>query len=246
MTPREPVTPQHDEPEPGWRGGDGPAPPGRRPLRVGLTGNIGSGKSSVARLLRHHGAAIIDADLLARQATDDPAVLERIAKDLGPELVARDEDGVASLDRARTAALVFGDAAALAALNDIIHPWVRARSAELERELTGSHDPPPVIVHDIPLLYENGLEVGLDAVVVVTAPLATRLARVVERVGAASMMAKAAAWSDAEARDAAQLSLEEKAARADFVVDNSGSTSDLQQNTARLWEELLALGRAVS
>lgn len=218
----------------------------RSPLRVGLTGNIGSGKSSVARLLRGHGAGVIDADLLARQATHDPAVLEQIAADLGPELVVRSENGAAHLDRARTAAVVFGDAQALAKLNGIIHPWVRAQSAELERALATAHYPPPVIVHDIPLLYENGLEAGLDAVVVVTAPLATRLARVVGRSGASSAADVAAARSDAAARDAAQLPLEEKVARADFVVDNSGSAGDLQQNTARLWGDLLALSRAVS
>ncbi|HET8985143.1 MAG TPA: dephospho-CoA kinase [Trueperaceae bacterium] len=220
------------------------ASPAQLPLRVGLTGNIGSGKSSVARLLRHHGAAVIDSDVVARQATEDRTVLDRIAKDLGPELVTWSEDGVPHLDRARTAALVFGDADALATLNGIIHPWVRSRSAELERELIDSQDPPPVIVLDIPLLYENGLEVGLDAVVVVTAPLETRLARVVDRAGAANETERAAALADAEARDATQMPLAEKAARAEFVVDNSGSAGDLEENTARLWADLLALSRA--
>jgi dephospho-CoA kinase len=211
---------------------------------VGLTGNIGSGKSSVARLLHRHGAAVIDSDALARQATEDRTVLEQIAEDLGPELVTWGADGVPHLDRARTAALVFGDADALATLNGIVHPWVRARSAALEREVTDSPEPPPVIVLDIPLLYENGLEEGLDAVVVVTAPLETRLARVVDRAGAAGDAARAAARTDAAARDAAQMPLEEKVARAEFVVDNSGSVSDLEENTARLWGDLLALSRA--
>jgi len=213
---------------------------GRRPLRVGLTGNIGSGKSSVARLLRDHGAAVIDSDVLARQATEDPAVLERIAEELGRDLVVEGEDGP-RLDRARTAALVFSDARALDTLNGIVHPWVRRRSVELERELTAGDRPPPVIVLDIPLLYENGLEAGLDAVVVVTAPLEKRLARVVDRSGRASQTSSAAARSDAAARDAAQMPLEEKAARADFVVDNSGSLEDLREATARLWAGLLRL-----
>ena len=223
---------------------DGRTDVARGPVRVGLTGNIGSGKSSVARLLRRHGAAIIDSDVLARRATEDPVVLGRIARELGPELVVRGEDGVPRMDRARTAALVFRDADALATLNGIIHPWVRSRSAELERELADAPEPPPVIVFDIPLLYENGLEVGLDAVVVVTAPLEERLARVVDRAGPSDEVARVAARSDAEARDAAQMPLAEKAARADFVVDNSGSVSDLEENTARLWAELLALSRA--
>src|SRR5690606_7224443 len=116
---------------------------GARPLRVGLTGNIGSGKSSVARALQRYGAAVIDADELARQATRDEAVLERIAQDLGEELVVR-ADGAARLDRERTAAVVFDDPEALARLNAIVHPWVRARSAALERELEGAASPPLV------------------------------------------------------------------------------------------------------
>lgn len=219
---------------------------GSRPLRIGLTGNIGSGKSSVARLLRGHGAAVIDADRLARQATEDPVVLERIAAAFGRDLVVTGEDGLPHLDRARTAARVFGDPAALAALNGVIHPWVRARSAELERELAASEDPPPVIIHDIPLLYENGLDAGLDAVVVVTAPLAVRLARVVARAGAIDEAARVAARGDAAARDATQLPLSEKVARADYVVDNAGSLQDLQEQTAGLWGDLLALSRAAS
>ena len=220
------------------------APHGRAPLRVGLTGNIGSGKSSVARLLRGYGAAVIDADRLARQATEQPQVLEQIAAELGRDLVVMGENGAMHLDRARTAAMVFGDQQALARLNGIIHPWVRARGSEIERELATSVDPPPVIVHDIPLLFENGLEVAFDAIVVVDAPLATRLARVVKRAGTVDEVANAAALADATARDAAQLPLEEKVARADLVVDNSGSAADLEHETARLWEDLLALSRA--
>lgn len=216
-----------------------------RPLRVGLTGNIGSGKSSVARRLLRLGAAVIDADELARQATRDEEVLERIAAALGADLVTRDAAGVAQLDRRATAALVFDDQEALERLNAIVHPWVRWRSAELERDLASSPQPPPVIVFDIPLLYENGLDVGLDAVVVVTAPLATRVARVVERSGAGKGEAEAVR-ADALRRDAAQLPLEEKVARADFVVDNSGDEAALQREVARLWDDLLARSRATS
>ena len=225
-------------------GAAGGSPRGNQPLRVGLTGSIGSGKSSVARLLRGYGAAVIDADSLARQATEQRQVLQQIAAELGRELVVTGEDGSLQLDRARTAALVFHDPAALTRLNGIIHPWVRARSAAIELELVSSHDPPPVIVHDIPLLYENGLEGDFDAVVVVTAPLATRLARVVERAGPRDEAARSAAMSDAAARDAAQLPLAQKVARADFVVDNAGTAADLSDETARLWGDLLALSRA--
>ena len=128
-------------------------------------------------------------------------VLERIAAALGADLVTRDASGAAQLDRRATAALVFDDKEALARLNAIVHPWVRLRSAELERELAGSTRPPPVIVFDIPLLYENWLDAGLDAVVVVTAPLATRVARVVERSGAEQGEADAVRADIAAARE---------------------------------------------
>jgi dephospho-CoA kinase len=203
-----------------------------RPLRVGLTGNIGSGKSTVARLLRERGAAVIDADALARAATEDPDVLARIAASLGEDLVV---DG--RLDRAATAARVFGDAAALARLNAIVHPWVRARSAERERELSDAVPPPPVIVHDVPLLYENGLDAAMDAVVVVDAPLETRLRRVAERSGVSI--------DELRARDAAQLPLEEKVARADFVVGNAGDLRELRVAVKALWAELLGRHQAM-
>ena len=205
----------------------------KRPIRVGLTGNIGSGKSSVARLLRGHGAALIDADALAREATDDPAVLDAIHAQLGSDLVRGDEQGRRFLDRSATAARVFGDERALKTLNAIVHPWVRARTIELLAELQRSGSPPAVVVHDIPLLYENDLDRGLDAVVVVDAPLATRVARVVERSGLDPQ--------EVRRRDAAQLPLSEKVARADFVVDNSGDLAALEEQVARLWRDLLAL-----
>jgi dephospho-CoA kinase len=203
-----------------------------RPLRVGLTGNIGSGKSTVARLLRERGAAVIDADALARAATEDPDVLARIAASLGEDLVV---DG--RLDRAATAARVFGDAAALARLNAIVHPWVRARSAERERELSDAVPPPPVIVHDVPLLYENGLDAAMDAVVVVDAPLETRLRRVAERSGVSI--------DELRARDAAQLPLEEKVARAAFGGGDAGDLRELRVAVKALWAELLGRHQAM-
>lgn len=198
-----------------------------RPLRLGLTGNIGSGKSTAARFLAAHGAAVIDADRLAREATEDPAVLVRIETTLGPGLV---RDG--RLDREATARRVFADEEARAALNAIVHPWVAARRDELERVLLEGPAPPEVIVHDVPLLYEAGLEDAFDAVVVVTAPLATRLARVAARSGLAE--------AEARARDAAQWPLARKAARADHVLDNGGDEAALAAQVAALWERLRA------
>lgn len=198
-----------------------------KPLRLGLTGNIGSGKSSVARLLERRGALVIDADRLAREATDDPEVVQGIAARLGRDLVVEGR-----LDRAATAARVFADPTALAELNAVVHPWVGARRLQLEEEALRSSRPPDVIVHDVPLLYETGLDEDVDEVVVVTAPLDTRVARVVARSGLSA--------AEVRARDAAQMRLEEKAARADHVIDNSGDEAALERQVARLWAELLA------
>lgn len=204
----------------------------RTPLQVGLTGNIGSGKSSVAALLAEHGAAVIDADALAREATDDPEVLAQVAAELGSELVITGAEGP-RLDRAATAALVFADSAALARLNAIVHPWVRGRSARLAAEYAHLSEPPAVVVHDIPLLYENDLQRGLDAVVVVSAPLSQRVARVVARSNIEP--------EEVIRRDGNQLPLQEKIARADFVVDNAGDPVALEAKVAKLWRELLEL-----
>ena len=193
---------------------------------IGLTGNIGSGKSTVARLLADRGAAIIDADALAREATSDPEVLERIASELDPSLVT---DG--RLDRERTARLVFGDEGARRRLEGIIHPWVRSRGRQLQNELLARIEPPPLIVHDIPLLFENGLEANLDGVLVVTAPADLRARRVAERSGLPQ--------EEFERRDRSQWPMTDKAARATWVVDNSGDLAALEARIADLWPELV-------
>lgn len=196
--------------------------------QIGLTGNIGSGKSTVAELLVERGAALIDADALAREATQDPEVLREIAEKLGDDLVQEGQ-----LNRAKTAERVFGDKAARQTLNGIIHPWVRRESDRRVAELAAQDSPPEVIVQDIPLLYENGLEQTLDAIIVVDAPLELRVERVVERSGLTS--------DEVRARDAAQMPLEEKVVRADFVVDNSGLREEVERQVAELWGRILAL-----
>lgn len=196
------------------------------PKRLGLTGNIGSGKSTVAALLVERGAVLIDADALARRATDDPEVLARIAAELGEELVV---DG--RLDRAATAARVFGDETARRTLGGIVHPWVRRESAALAAEMAAAPDPPPAILFDIPLLYENDLDAGLDAVIVVDAPLALRVARVHQRSGLSP--------DEVRARDAAQMPLEAKVARADVVIDNSGDRAALERQVDACWQRLI-------
>jgi dephospho-CoA kinase len=196
------------------------------PKRIGLTGNIGSGKSSVAKLLVEKGAALIDADKIATEVTCDPAVLEQIGTQLGQDLIS---DG--QLDRAKTATLVFNNPEARKILNAIVHPLVRQKSEAQMRVLTLSDSPPPIILQDIPLLYENNLQDQFDAVVVVYAPLATRLARVQERNNMSE--------EEFYARDKAQLPLEEKVKRADYVVDNSGDLEALQEQVNLLWSKLV-------
>ena len=197
-----------------------------KPKRIGLTGNIGSGKSTVAKLLVERGAALIDSDALARQATQDPEVLQKIADTLGADLVQNGE-----LDRPKTAERVFGDAQARETLNGIIHPWVRRKSEKRARELEHQPSPPEIILMDIPLLYENGLEKNLDAVIVVDAPLEVRVERVQERSGLSEQ--------EVRARDRSQMPLKEKVKRADYVVDNSGDEKGLELGLERLWTQLI-------
>ena len=197
------------------------------PLNVGLTGNIGSGKSTVAELFTARGAALIDADALARAATQDPDVLQKIASAFGDKLV---KEG--ALDRAGLAAVVFNAPEARAKLNAIIHPWVaRQREAQVTA-LASQNSPPAVILHDVPLLFEVGLDAEMDQTVVVDAPLAIRVARVTARSGLTP--------DDVRARDAAQLPLEEKVERADFVIDNGGELSDLAEQVERVWRALIS------
>ncbi len=200
-----------------------------RPLRVGLTGSIGAGKSTVARLLAARGAAVIDADALAREATEDPEVLAAVARELGEDLLVAGHAGPA-LDRAATAARVFGDPEALARLNAIVHPWVRRRAAALMAGYESSQEPPPVVVHDVPLLFESGLERDYDVVVVVDAPRELRAARLAARSGLGA--------DEVARREAAQMPAEEKVARADHVVVNAGDLDELEAQVSRLWREL--------
>ncbi len=196
-----------------------------KPLNVGLTGNIGSGKSTVARLFTERGAAVIDADALAREATEDPGVLREIAALFGQDLVT---DG--KLDRARLAAVVFADPKARTKLNTVIHPWVeRRREAEvgvLEARLPA----PAVILHDVPLLFEVGLDAEMAKTIVVDAPLTLRVARAAARSGLSP--------DEVRARDAAQLPLADKARRADFVIDNSRTPADLEPQVEAVWRAL--------
>jgi len=194
-------------------------------LRIGLTGGIGSGKSTVAARLAELGAVVIDSDQLAREvvAVGSPG-LARVVERFGSGVLAPD----GSLDRPGLGRLVFGDPAALADLNAIVHPLVRARSEALTAEAAGAGA--AVVVHDVPLLVENKLAAGYDRVVVVEAPLSLRLQRLAGR---------GLDPDTARARIAAQASDEERRAVADIVLDNSGSVAELRAQVDAAWARLV-------
>lgn len=190
--------------------------------RIGLTGSIGAGKSTVAALLRARGLTVLDADEQARLVTQDPEVLALLETRF-PGVVA---DG--TLNRAALAAQVFGDPAALADLNAITHPRVRARMAALEAQAAARGA--PAIVQDIPLLFEGSLHAQMDAVIVVDAPLPLRVQRVMARSGLTE--------AEVLARDARQLSAEQKRQRATVIIDNSGDHTHLEAQVDRALRQL--------
>lgn len=195
----------------------------RAPL-IGLTGNIASGKSSVAHLLAAHGAIVIDADQLAREvvAPGSPALAAIAAR--WPQVIHAD----GTLDRGALRTIVFADPAAREALERMTHPHIGARrDAAIAAARAGGA---PVIVYDVPLLFEAGLVDTVDAVVLVDAPVDVRRRRLMALRG----MSAAAA----EAAIAAQMPAEEKYARADHLVMNAGSPADLAARVAALWPAL--------
>jgi dephospho-CoA kinase len=192
-------------------------------VKVGLTGGIGAGKSEVSARLAALGAVIIDADAVAREvvAPGTPG-LEAVVAAFGPGVLAVD----GSLDRPRLGEIVFADAGLLAKLNAIVHPLVSQRMLQLEAEAPAG----AVVVHDVPLLAENGLAGLYDVVVVVDVPAGVQLDRLVRLRGMPA--------DQARARLAAQASREQRLAIADIVVDNSGPLADLDAQVKGLWEEL--------
>jgi len=195
-------------------------------LLVGLTGGIGAGKSTVARLLAERGAVVIDADSIVRElqrpGTD---VFRAIVERFGPDVVKAD----GSLDRERLADIVFRADESRSALNAIVHPAVYAVMSERIAELK---DGDRVVVLDIPLLAEAGGGEGMDAVVVVEAGEDARVARVQEERGLDP--------EDVRARMAAQASSEQREALADVVIRNDGPVEDLRAQVDALWEQLRA------
>ncbi|MGW7526402.1 dephospho-CoA kinase [Streptomyces sp. NPDC054783] len=197
-------------------------------LKVGLTGGIGAGKSEVSRLLVGHGAVLIDADRIAREvvAPGTPG-LAAVVEAFGGDVLTAD----GSLDRPRLGSIVFADPERLAVLNSIVHPLVGARSRRLEE----AADADAVVIHDVPLLTENGLAPLYDLVIVVDASPETQLDRLVRLRGMTE--------EDARARMAAQATREQRRRIADIVIDNDVPLEALHKRVAEVWEELVRRAR---
>ena len=204
------------------------------PLRIGLTGGIGSGKSLVAGFFRELGAAVVDADAIAREvmAPGGPAY-DAVMRAFGSGVIGAD----GMLDRKALAARIFGDTAARMQLNALTHPHIRRRLAG-EAERLSAQPGVEVVVLDIPLLLEttDGRYLRLDGIVVVDATDEVRLARLSARDGLSP--------ADTRMRLEAQMPLREKVARADWVIDNNGSREATRAQVGALWEVLLERQRA--
>ena len=192
---------------------------------IGLTGGIACGKSTVAAMLVDRGAALIDADVLAREAVEPgSAGLRRIAERFGQAVIAPD----GSLNRKKLAAIIFGDDSARKELEGMLHPEIRSR---IQRQMAAFErlTPDKLLVVDIPLLYESGMEdlFADGQIMVVYIPAELQMARLMERDGLSA--------EEARQRLAAQLPIEEKRQRADIVIDNGGALEETAQQIDQLW-----------
>jgi dephospho-CoA kinase len=194
--------------------------------RVGLTGGIGAGKSTVARMLAGRGAVIVDSDAIAREVVEPgtPGLAE-IVDAFGPGVLQPD----GSLNRPGLGRIVFNDADALRRLEKITHPRIQDESARLiaDAEAAGA----PVLIHDIPLLVESGVAGTFEAVIVVEAPDDLRLERLAER---------GLPREQALERMKAQATNEQRREAATYLIINDGSTEDLRARVEEVWEALAA------
>lgn len=197
-------------------------PAGKAIRFIGLTGGIATGKSTASRCFREAGFHVIDADEVARRAVEPGSdAAGAIRRTFGDDVLRSD----GSLDRKTLGERVFRDPEARARLNAIVHPRVEAM-VQREVQETLRENPRAVVVYDVPLLFETGMEDRFDLVVLVYAPRWLQLERLMRRDG----LGKA----DAEKRLAAQMDIEEKVARADEVLDNRGTLEDLRRQVREL------------
>ncbi len=194
---------------------------------IGLTGGAGSGKSTVAQMLRDLGAVVLDADVAAHTVYEPGSLgFDLIERDFGADFV---RDG--KIDRARLGELVFRDADARARLNAIVHPLVREwMAAETANALMRGAE---VVVQDVPLLFENGLEHLYSDVMLVHVPAEAQIERLVHGRGLDEDRARAIV--------AAQMPIDEKRAKAGFVIDNSGSVEETRRQVEDVWARVRAL-----
>lgn len=196
-------------------------------MRVGLTGGVASGKSTVAALLTELGAVVIDADQLAREVVEPGSPgLAAVVREFGPEVLTAD----GHLDRPALGAVVFADERARRRLEGILHPLIRARAAEIEAAAPAG----ALVVHDIPLLVESGQADRFDAVIVVDVPVDTQVERMVKDRGMTP--------EDAQARVAAQVDRATRLASATHVIDNTGTREDLRERVAEVFGVLVSAG----
>jgi dephospho-CoA kinase len=192
-------------------------------VRVGLTGGVASGKSTVSAILAELGAVVIDADVLAREVVAPGTEgLAAVVEEFGPDVLGPD----GGIDRPRLGALVFADPERRRALESIIHPRVRARAAEIEAAAPVG----AVVVHDIPLLAETGQAASFDAVVVVDVPVEMQVDRMVRIRGMSE--------ADARARIAAQADRDARLAVATYVVENTGSLDELRARVQEVYRTI--------
>lgn len=194
-------------------------------MRVGLTGGVAAGKSTVAAILRDLGAYVIDADVLARRVVERGSPgFAAVAQQFGDAVLTNDGD----LDRGALGQIVFSDPDRRRALERIVHPLVRALAAEMEAQAP----PGIVVVHEIPLLVETGQESDFDAVIVVDAPVAVQVDRMIQSRGLSE--------EEARRRVAAQATRAERLSAATYVVENPGTYEDLRHRVTKVFEAISA------
>ncbi len=196
---------------------------------LGLAGGIGSGKSTVARILSDLGCLVVDSDALGREALGDPAIRDTLVSWWGKGVL----DDSREIDRAAVARIVFSSPPQRKRLESLVHPWIEARRRVLfDRAPAGA----VALVIDAPLLFEAGLETECDAILFVEVDRPTRLAR----------LAAARGWDEAQLRkrEESQLALDEKRSRSDHVITNSGDLPELTDQISRTLNEILQARRS--
>ncbi|TCN00985.1 dephospho-CoA kinase [Paenibacillus sp. BK033] len=193
-------------------------------MKIGLTGGIATGKSTVAAMLVERGAMLVDADQVAREVVmpGEPA-LEAVASAFGQAVIHTD----GTLDRKALGSIVFNNRDLLAQLENILHPAIRGRMRQRIKQYE-EQNPSQLVVADIPLLYETGQEELYDGVMVVYVPQTLQLQRLMER----NELAAEEAWR----RIGLQMDIEQKRSRADWVIDNSGSLDETRRQVDEFWK----------